>query len=356
MTNSHRYLGYALVGFLLIGGCQRGGGEEHPTETPHVTAPQEAPAGTPRRPDQRTPAISTPQRQAEEFLALVPPKREPRTIELVSWPVTAPPTTDGNAQEAVWEMAPAITTLDFSSQRPITLRSVHTDASLFFLVTYPDTAPSETHKMWAWDATEGIYKQSADREDLFVFKWSLVGNTVNLALRDAAPHRADIWYWKAHRTNTMGYADDKWQSVSSEAGPKTNKIPSPTNRPLYLRRRGDAGQAAYEAKLVHEYQGDRIPKYYSQPPTESRADVQAKGVWRDGQWTIEFARQLQTGHTDDIAFAAAGVHLFGVSCYEMASGPVNPALSQPLYKTGDTFDRLLLRVVSRKRRLAEKDQ
>lgn len=67
-----------------------------------------------------------------EFLDFVPPKRQPQNMILVAMPVRQSPTIDGRADEPFWATASAITTRDFSSQRPITLKSVYTTDTVFF--------------------------------------------------------------------------------------------------------------------------------------------------------------------------------------------------------------------------------
>ena len=69
-------------------------------------------------------------------------KRAPQEIRLMAHPTTVAPVIDGRADDAVWKAAPAITTLDFSSQRPITLKSVVTATDIFFLVTYAKDKPA----------------------------------------------------------------------------------------------------------------------------------------------------------------------------------------------------------------------
>ncbi|ETW96104.1 MAG: hypothetical protein ETSY1_27970 [Candidatus Entotheonella factor] len=345
MTNRRWLIGYGILG-LLLGGCgedaTREQAEREPPAvtrtTPASTAPQ--PAAVP---------VSVMQRQADEFLEFVPPKRSPQTIELVSLPIAATdvPTIDGVVQEPVWKRAAAITTLDFASQRPIILQAVHTVEHIFFRVTYPDAAPSETHKSWERDLQEAIYKPLPDREDMFVFKWSLVGNTVHLGLRDAEPHRADIWFWKARRTNPSNYADDKWQLVSDRLQPSAKELTSPNHGRLFFRRVGDEGMSAYSERKFYEYQGETPPKYYPRQPQGSRADIRAKGRWEAGHWTIEWARKLQTGHDDDLALIPGQTYLFGVSCYEIAGDQVHAKWFQPLYRAGDVFDRLLLRIAEK---------
>ncbi len=284
MTNRCRYVGYGILGLLLLGGC----GEESARERAGNEPPAVAQAVQAATPPQPGPASAL-QRQTDEFLEFVPPKRSPQTIELVSMPIaeTDVPVIDGVTREPVWTRAAAITTLDFASQRPITLQAVHTAEQIFFRVTYPDAASSETHKSWGWDLRESIYKPMPDREDMFVFKWSLVGNNVHLGLNKAEPHRADIWFWKAHRTNSTGYADDKWQLVSDDFQAKAKELTSPAHGSLFFRRVGDEGLSAYSEKQFYEYQGETLPKYYPRQPQGSRADIRAKGGGRPGiddQW------------------------------------------------------------------------
>jgi hypothetical protein len=262
-------------------------------------------------------------------------------------PVTEGPTIDGHADEPLWETAPVVITLDFSSQRPITLKSVYTTDAVFFLVTYPVDKPSDTHKTWVWDTKEDVYREGPDREDVFLFKWSMSGNDVSLSLRDPEPHRADIWFWKACRTNPAGYADDKGQGFSLEPGPDARPTPSAKYGTLYFRRWGDTGEPAWEEKFFFEYHGDRLTKNFPRQPTGSRADVRAKGVWSNGQWSIEFARKLNTGHDDDVAFTPGEVYLFSVACYAMAYDTPHDTWSQPLYRTGDVFDRLFFTMAPR---------
>ncbi len=288
-------------------------------------------------------AITNMDSSAEEFTALVSPRRDPQDIELFSQKVDTAPEIDGHDRDQAWANAREITTLDRSSQQEITIKSVHTKNEIFFLVKYPDKTASEKHKYWVWDTTEEIYKQGNLREDIFVFKWSMSGNKANLSIfRNPEPHEADIWFWKACRTNPSGYADDKYQILSSKSEPDARKIRGKNGDELFLVRKGDTGKSAYKPELVFDYRGDCIPQYVSRQPKGSRADIPAKGEWKDGYWTIEFSRRLDTRHKDDLAFTVGQRYLFGVSRYEISYDPPNAEFSQPLYRTGDVFDRLWL--------------
>lgn len=345
MGYRHGWMIVALVCMVVIGGCQ---GESQPgrQETSSTSTPAAPkPAGAATRQALRGP-VNLPQ-QADELHDLVPPKRPPQEITLVSVPVIEAPTIDGIGDETVWATAPVVTTLDYSSQREITLQSVYTGDMVFFLVTFPDKTASETHKTWVWDAKEDIYREGPDREDVFLFKWSMSGNAVSMVLREPEPHRADIWFWKAYRSNPAGYADDKWQAFTYEPSESARSIQSPKYGTLYFLRQGDTGEPAYEEKYYYEYQGDTISKYQPRQPTGSRGDVRAKGKWREGQWTIELSRKLDTGSDDDVQFVPGRAFLFGVACYAIAYDTPHGVWSQPLYRTGDVFDRLFFTMASR---------
>jgi hypothetical protein len=279
-----------------------------------------------------------------DYRALAAAKRSPTELTLVCSPVDQSPVIDGDPSDTAWTGAGKITTLDFSSQRTINISSVRSGEMIFFLVTYPDVSPSTTHKSFRWDRQAGIYKPNNDREDMFVFKWSMQGLDADLSLRSMRSHQADVWFWKSCRTNPVGYADDKLHSYAGrKQGANSVEIVSPGgNGSMYLLRSGDSGQSAYEEKIVFDYMGDFAPRFSNRQPLGSRADVSARGCWSEGNWTVEFARKLDTEHDDDVVFDVGGKYLFIVSCYEMSGDTVHEEWSQPLYRTGDGFDRITL--------------
>jgi hypothetical protein len=329
------------LGLLALAGCNQASVDAQP-EAPKVIAP------APPRPARANPAgdedggMAVPGQVTDKYRNFVAPKREPKELTLVSIPITAAPVVDGRASEDFWSSAPAITTLDFSSQRPITLRAAHTRGEVFFLVTFPEEFPHETHKTWTWDPKEEVYREGPDREDVFIFKWSMSGNDVDLRLREPMPHKADIWFWKAHRSNPSGYADDKGQGISTKPTPMARKLQSSKYGTLYFDRWGDTGKPPWDHNMFFEHKGDKLDQFAPREPSGSRGDVRAKGVWHKGQWTIEFARKLVTGHDDDVAFAPDRAFLFAVGCYAMAMDTPHQEWSRPLYRTGDAFDRLFL--------------
>lgn len=139
---------------------------------------------------------------------------------------------------------------------------------------------------YLWDAKTEHYRTGPDREDTLVLKWAMEAGTEDLTLQAERSYRADIWYWKADRTDPVGYADDKIQIYSRGKMPQAIQLWSSSGRTFYLHRNGDEGNAAYATRVYPEYAGERVPKFFNQQPSDSRADIRAKGQWQDGHWTI----------------------------------------------------------------------
>jgi hypothetical protein len=261
---------------------------------------------------------------------------------LLSLKTDQAPAVDGDAGDPVWARATPITTRDRLADIDITLRSVHTDDEVFMLVQFPDQTESRAHKTLTWDEAAKRYRSGPQREDTFVFKWSMEAYPVELSISANKPYRADIWYWKAHRTDSSGYADDKTHMYGVTNLKHATKVISRDGRRFYLYRTGDEGQAAYQSVIANEYSEAEVSKFSFREPTGSRADVRAKGTWQNGVWTIEFGRKLQTGHYDDVQFEQARTYRFGVSRYEIAGRKSNPKTEQPNHGAGEIGEHLTL--------------
>ena len=259
--------------------------------------------------------------------------------------IDEPPVIDGVTNDPAWKKAQEIVSLDKVSQLPITLKAVYSDTELYFQVSFPDQDESRTHKSWTWDEGREIYTVGHDREDTFILKWNMLPAAVDLSIFADDPHRADVWFWKACRTDAAGYADDKNHILDQKEERGVTKIISRSGKTMYLLRRGDDGTSAYGIDLITGYQDKVMPRFIPRQPTGSRSDVKARGIWKDGIWTIEFRRDLSTGQQDDIKFTTDRQFLFGVSRYEIAGRSPNQGLSAPLYGTGDVSEPLWLEFI-----------
>lgn len=239
--------------------------------------------------------------------------------EVPSVKVDKGPVVDGSDADAAWTGMKPVVIADSASGKQILLRSVYTADEVFFLIQFPDSAQNFLHKPWIWNAAENKYEAGPHREDTFVFKWNMMEKDVNLSNFSDDSYRADVWYWKANRTNPAGFADDKTQVLADAPSKKSKETVSTTGKKRYLSRISDAGKPPYKEYTPTAYEGALIDAFPASAPEGSRADVHAKGIWNGGFQTVEFSRALKTGHDDDLQFdpAAGKSYLFGVSIFSL---------------------------------------
>lgn len=254
------------------------------------------------------------------------------------------PVIDGIASEEFWQQATGVTVHDPVAKVDIQLKAAHDGENIYLLAEFPDPDESRLHRALIWKPEQNTYQNGPTREDALVLKWSMSSHESGLTLKEDRPYRADIWYWKADRTDHAGYADDKMQHYTTTRDKKAKLLISNSGKVFYLQRAGDQGTSAYKPKLQTEYSEDLVAKYERLIPTGSRADVRAKGHWQDGRWVIEFARKLETGHNDDLQMDLSGVYRFGISRYEIAGRDPEPETESdvPLFGSGEVDDILLL--------------
>lgn len=261
---------------------------------------------------------------------------------LIASKVNKEVTIDGMELEGEWKKASPVVIHDQIARADITVKALYNEQDFFILVRFPDSDENRTHKSWVWNNSHKIYEMGPDREDVFVIKWFMEFDPQGVSVFAGKPHKADIWYWKANRTDPTGFADDKIQYLQPNQEKRTTKITGSNGSVLYLSRKGDAGDAAYISKLVVDYKNDREPRFDNITPTGSRADVKAKGVWRDGEWVIEFQRALNTGHDDDLTLELNKTYTMGVSLLEIAGRSPDMKAEQPLYGSGDIYKSIIL--------------
>ncbi|MCF6179287.1 MAG: ethylbenzene dehydrogenase-related protein [Geopsychrobacter sp.] len=240
--------------------------------------------------------------------------------------VATAPVVDGNNSDVAWAKAKPVLITDQAAHETILLSAVYTAQRVYFLVLYPDKAENPLHKPWGWDDAQGKYLEAAHREDTFVFKWNMMDEDVDLSNFADNDYHADVWYWKANRSNLAGFADDKMHILSSgkkkvkTGQEEENSIPlrSLSGKVRYLSRISDTGTAPYQKVARPQVKTNQVvSRFFPVKPTGSRADVQAKGRWVSGFWVVEFSRKLKTGHADDIQFSLDQSPLFGVSIFSL---------------------------------------
>jgi hypothetical protein len=235
------------------------------------------------------------------------------------------PSLDGRADDAAWRGAKAVTvtakgvmpkTQGTSAQ--VSLRAAYTDTHLYLLAVWDDaTQDDKSHRTWKWDAEKKAYVEDTDREDMFGVGFEHTGEFTGDML---SPVEAvwDIWHWKAVRTNPQGFAMDKTHRYSkTQPQGRANKHTAKDGTEIWIARPEDAGDTVEKSQAAPtELKGERVPRYLPGTPSGSAADVQAKGAWASGKWTLELARKLVTGQADDTVFDAAKTYRIGVSVHD----------------------------------------
>lgn len=255
---------------------------------------------------------------------VAPAEPAPAPSGLVSVRVDVAPALDGAIDDAAWARATPIdvVTRRVLSPEPgagvtVSLRSVHTASHMYIAASWADETESVSHKSWVWNATAGKYEEGTDREDMFSLAFELSGPFTGDML---SPVDAvwDLWHWKAFRTNPHGYAMDKTHRYSRAQPPgKANSHPARDGSSIWIARPEDAGDTVERKRPAPtSREAERVPQYLARTPSGSAADVRAKGMWREGRWTLELERRLDTGHPDDTPFAPGRTIRMAVSTHD----------------------------------------
>jgi hypothetical protein len=159
-----------------------------------------------------------------------------------------------------------------------------------------------------------------------------------------AKAKLDLWCWSSLTSNPTGYADDKFMDGTGQIADPLEPLkyrdgikgdlgratvmsnlffvdrprPGSTSgqrdtiayRPLYQAATDPDSLATYplwEWQITsHTTTGWRhgfaVPSFITTIPTQSRADIMARGKFDNGTWTVEFKRLRATGNGDDVKF------------------------------------------------------
>jgi hypothetical protein len=176
--------------------------------------------------------------------------------------------------------------------------------------------------------------------------WAMLKSSAEIAKLKAAGQFVDLMQWRAARSNPVGMADDgyvlqyrlfdagknmfswnldrkamipKYMFDSAKVGFKslTEADVGDPSKPQALIKEENA--VAYDPNAGWQA-GDVLPgRLVSRTGAQgSAADNSAvKGVWKDGVWTVEFTRKLDTGHPeDDKIMKVGGVYTVGLAVHD----------------------------------------
>jgi hypothetical protein len=183
------------------------------------------------------------------------------------------------------------------------------------------------------------------------------------ALRRAG-YFLDLWHWRAHRSNPIGWSDDQYildYRWSDEGrGPYATNWDDALARPAYMFDPEKTGQHAMrwekvkeQAYAQHDYMryalilgseqiegnavpfdperdwrpGDVIPRRLLRAPAGSRGAIRANGIYRDGSWHVDLWRALDTDSplADKILYHGGLYHVaFAAHIWSSAKWEIRP--------------------------------
>ncbi|MBI2952893.1 MAG: ethylbenzene dehydrogenase [Chloroflexi bacterium] len=290
------------------------------------------------------------------------PAEKPPVLNLVAAKADKAPTLDG-AVEDVWNKAKPLTIhVDGGinkGETDVTMKALYAQDTIYFLAQYKDPTESLRRQPWvkqqdgSWKALPG----SEAYEDKMALLWNINGSIKGfneqgcaatchgttsgrdkpLKYTNAEGELGDIWHMKIVRTNPVGQIDDQYvdnDTKSAEAGRKsdaktaggyadnkkegqaTPPFALPGNKPAPPYWILDSEKVPFDDSKYKA--GDEVPGIVIAPFAGDRGDLSAKAVWKDGLWTMEWSRKLQTGSKTDVQFDSKGEAYFGIAVFDNA--------------------------------------
>jgi len=254
--------------------------------------------------------------------------------------------------------------------KDVTVQALYNDTDIWFRFEWADS--TESTRAWVYDGT--AWKKSPDNEDRLALYWEITPNT-DFQTRGCAalchssdaepidkwymiaPKAGDLfdnWHWKSARTNPVGQSDDKSLTgvlsdpkdiESASVGDKksgggyADNLNAEKTGPAKMQDPAKKPSAGASALLVAEAvtldasklkAGDKVPLEVIAPAVGSRGDIETKGVWVGGKWTVVMHRKLDTGNQDDVKFSVGQTYPFGLSVFNNLDGS-NHTVSKGVY-------------------------
>ncbi len=289
---------------------------------------------------------------------------------LISIKVTKGPIIDG-IPDIMWNQAPAMKVNVSGGANAgfhtVTLKSIYTDDSVYFLAKWNDSTKSQRRLPWQKQAN-GVWKrlqtpnakeggENTYYEDKLSQIWNInitgfdgsgcstachAGENSNVKaygnMYTANGEIGDIWHMKTVRTNPTGYVDDQYldsthySNDTSDAGrhsdpglvPYYDNINTIKTMPNFTS--ADQPAPPYwifdnkKQKFKDTYNvSDEIAGIIVKSPTGDRANIKGKAVYKNGYWTLEYGRRLKTGSIYDVQFSdLKKKYLFGTAIFDNA--------------------------------------
>ncbi|HSA71172.1 MAG TPA: ethylbenzene dehydrogenase-related protein [Burkholderiales bacterium] len=140
----------------------------------------------------------------------------------------------------------------------------------------------------------------------------------------------DLIQWRAHRSNPVGMADDgyvlEWRNFDAGSNMFASNMDPKTKQPRFMFAPGKTGKILLRDENAVPFdpnagwkEGDVLPQYVvsDKLAAGSAADNKyAKGVWKDGMWTVVWARPLNLKNPDDKTLQEGKSYTFGFAVHD----------------------------------------
>lgn len=246
------------------------------------------------------------------------------------------------------------------------VKALYTDTDLYLLFRWKDATESY-NRVYEFDGSQWVKRKG--NEDRLGIIWDINGNIKDFKAKgcailchedgkymktNAPGERGDVWHWKSQRSNPVGYADDQMLtdildkhgdeetgrvSDKKEGGGYSGNWDKATKRPKYsFKDMAKSGPILLKAEAV-KISGDTpfakgmiLPRQVLSRPVGSRGDIEAKGIWKKGTWTLEMKRALNTGHDDDVQFDPLKSNYFGLAVFDNTHEKEHATTHETAYK------------------------
>lgn len=279
--------------------------------------------------------------------------------------VSPAPKIDGLSGDKAWAGAEALTTKGAFGPE-VTMKAVVSGDTISVLLSWPDATNDNVDEVWEYDGAVWTKGPIDDAVAMFwniddsIAGFNQKGCEIlchespqgkSMMITGPAPsetewpgdkQRGDIWDMSLAISNIRSAGNDYYFGIdevylknpsvmqpvirrrhdtfTAKAPLELNEIggsPGVTGKPLYKLKAGlTVANTPYpllaQVEQISDYSvfkpGDRIPYILFHPLDTkwggNRDDIKGKGIWKDGRWTVEMSRKLNTGHPEnDIIFA-----------------------------------------------------
>lgn len=207
----------------------------------------------------------------------------------------------------------------------VSLQAVHDGGWLSVLARWPDTTEAtEISRAWVWSAPSTQYYLRELPTDMFAMKFALSG-AQQACMMTGEEGVYDVWQWKSGWNRVYGFADDRKLVISrteSQLPGFTRSFPlAPGEPPIFLTWIEDAGDPPYQMRGRPRSRGN-LNEFgiVARPPSGSRADILAEGIYQESGYFLELKRALNTGFEDDYTFEGKGPHPFAIAVTDNDEG------------------------------------